>query len=161
MGDLDQIQVLSPGSFDLILSLESFHCFSNLPHLLDSVRNLLRPSAGMPQDDQRPSNPFDHQSTGEFVIGDIFDKSQIPELESLFLTHGFNINKKEIITFNVKHALQLDKPRVEKLISSISTNLVLRRFLRNFFSSAEGSKIWEELGKSKEYICYVLKPSQT
>ena len=156
--DLDQIQVLSPGTFDLILSLESFHCFSNLPHLLDSVRNLLRPSAGMPQDDQRP---FDHQSTGEFVIGDIFDKSQIPELESLFLRHGFNINKKEIITFNVKHAMQLDKPRVEKLIASISTNLVLRRFLRNFFSSAEGSRIWEELGKSKEYICYVLKPSHT
>ena len=158
MADLDQIQALSPGSFDLILSLESFHCFSNLPHLLDSVRNLLRPSAGMPQDDQRP---FDHQSTGEFVIGDIFDKSQIPELESLFLRHGFNINKKEIITFNVKHAMQLDKPRVEKLIASISTNLVLRRFLRNFFSSAEGSRIWEELGKSKEYICYVLKPSHT
>ena len=156
--DLDQIQVLSPGTFDLILSLESFHCFSNLPHLLDSVRNLLRPSAGMPQDDQRP---FDHQSTGEFVIGDIFDKSQIPELESLFLRHGFNINKKEIITFNVKHAMQLDKPRVEKLIASISTSLVLRRFLKNFFSSAEGSRIWEELGKSKEYICYVLKPSHT
>ena len=157
MGDLDRIPELSPGSFDLVLSLESLHCFSNLPHLLDSVRTLLRSSTVMPQDDQRPSNP----STGEFVIGDIFDKSQIPELESLFLRHGFNINKKEIITFNVKHAMQLDKPRVEKLIASISTSLVLRRFLRNFFSSAEGSRIWEELGKSKEYICYVLKPSHT
>ena len=146
MGDLDRIPELSPGSFDLVLSLESFHCFSNLPHLLDSVRTLLRSPAVMPLDDQRPSNP----STEEFVIGDIFDKSQIPELESLFLRHGFTINKKEIITFNVKHALQLDKPRVEKLIASISTNLVLRRFLRNFFSSAEGSRVWEELGKSKE-----------
>ena len=157
MGDLDRLPELSPGSFDLVLSLESFHCFSNLPHLLDSVRTLLRSSTVMPLDDQRPSNP----STGEFVIGDIFDKSQIPELESLFLGHGFTINKKEIITFNVKHAMQLDKPRVEKLIASISTNLVLRRFLRNFFSSAEGSRVWEELGKSKEYICYVLKPSPT
>jgi len=161
VGDLDRIPELSPGSCDLVLSLESFHCFSNLPHLLDSVRTLLRSSAVMPQDDQRPSNPLDYQSTGEFVIGDIFDKSQIPELESLFLRHGFTINKKEIITFNVKHAMHLDKPRVEKLIASISTNLVLRRFLRNFFSSAEGSRVWEELGKSKEYICYVLKPSPT
>jgi hypothetical protein len=75
------------------------------------------------------------------------------------LRHGFTINKKEIITFNVKHAMQLDKPRVEKLIASISTNQVFRRFLRNFFSSAEGSRVWEELVKSKEYICYVLKPS--
>jgi cyclopropane fatty-acyl-phospholipid synthase-like methyltransferase len=75
VGDLDRIPELSPGSFDLVLSLESFHCFSNLPHLLDSVRTLLRRSAVMPQDDQRPSNQLDYQSTGEFVIGDIFDKS--------------------------------------------------------------------------------------
>jgi hypothetical protein len=76
------------------------------------------------------------------------------------VSHGFNINKKEIITFNVKHALQLDKPRVEKLIGGISqSNRVVRRFLRNFFSSAEGSRVWNELGKRKEYICYVLKPT--
>jgi hypothetical protein len=53
--------------------------------------------------------------------------------------------------------MQLDKPRVEKVISSISENKIVKRFLRNFFASAEGSKTFEALGKSKEYICYVLK----
>lgn len=53
--------------------------------------------------------------------------------------------------------MELDKPRVEKIVSSITSNPIVRRYLRNFFGSAEGSKTFLELGKTKEYICYVLK----
>jgi hypothetical protein len=53
--------------------------------------------------------------------------------------------------------MQLDKPRVLKIINSISHNTIVKRFLKNFFALAEESKTFSELGKTKEYICYVLK----
>lgn len=54
--------------------------------------------------------------------------------------------------------MNLDKPRIERLISTISENKYVVRILRNFLASAEESKTYLELGKTKEYICYVLKP---
>ena len=57
----------------------------------------------------------------------------------------------------VKHAMQLDKSRVEKMISQISSNQVVVRVLRNFLGSGESSRAYEELQKNKDYICYVLK----
>lgn len=50
-----------------------------------------------------------------FVIADVFEKSEIETIEAKF-SSIFTIQKKEVITFNVKHAMQLDKPRVEKMI---------------------------------------------
>ena len=53
------------------------------------------------------------------VIADSFDKSEVAAIESKLATieNGFVISKKEVITFNVKHSMQLDKPRIEKMIS--------------------------------------------
>ena len=36
-------------------------------------------------------------------------------------------------------------------------NKVVHRIFRNFLASGEQSKTFEDLGKTKEYICYVLK----
>lgn len=91
-----------------------------------------------------------------FVIADVFDKTETETIEAKF-SSIFTIQKKEVITFNVKHAMQLDKPRVEKMIGQLSGNQVVTRILRNLLSSGEQSKTFEELGKTKEYICYVLK----
>ena len=70
----------------------------------------------------------------------------------------FTIEKKEIITFNVNHAMNLDKPRIEKIVKSTTEFEFGRKILRNFLASAEGSKTYNELGKTKDYICYVLRP---
>ena len=53
--------------------------------------------------------------------------------------------------------MQLDKQRVEKIIGNITNNKIVKRFLRNFFASAEESKTQTELGLNEEYICYVLQ----
>jgi len=95
------------------------------------------------------------------VIADIFEKAEIEEIEREYVNSGFKIHKKEVITFNVKHAMQLDKSRVEKYISLISTNILIKRFLRNFLGSAEESRTYSQLGKTKEYICYVLKEEES
>lgn len=126
----------------MILCIESAHCYSNFPNVLRNAKQLLR-----------------NDSSASLVIADIFDKQEIDSVEQAYLEAGFTINKKEVITFNVKYAMQLDKPRVEKYINLISTNALVKRFLRNFFAIAEDSKTYLELGRSKEYICYILKRS--
>lgn len=78
--------------------------------------------------------------------------------EQVFQEAGYKVEKKDVLTFNVKHAMNLDKPRLERLIQSISENQYVGRVLRNFLASAEDSKTFRELGKTKDYICYVLRP---
>jgi hypothetical protein len=46
------------------------------------------------------------------VIADIFHKQSLLSLEKIFSDHKFVMHKKEVITFNVKHALNLDRARV-------------------------------------------------
>ncbi|CDW89709.1 UNKNOWN [Stylonychia lemnae] len=124
--------------YDLITCIESLHCFSNLSAIFNGVQNLM-------------------QKNGNFVIVDIFEKKEVKNIEKI-MKHFFMIEKREIITINVKHAMNLDKPRVEKMISKfITDNEIAKQVMRNILASAEGSKTYEELGKTKEYICYVLR----
>ena len=44
------------------------------------------------------------ETNGSFVIADIFYKDNVDYFESLFNQY-FQIQKKEVITFNVKHAM--------------------------------------------------------
>ncbi len=103
-------------------------------------------------------------SAASLVIADSFDKQEVERLESRFTAdHNFVISKKEVITFNVKHSMQLDKPRIEKMISQLAIanmNKVVHRIFRNFLASGEQSKTYEDLGKTKDYICYVLKKKE-
>ncbi len=127
-------------SFDLVLCIESFHCIGSIQHLLCGVRSVM-------------------DDGGSFIIADIFDKNEGEKarLENLMKDY-FKIEKKEVITFNVKHAMSLDKPRIEKIITTSTEIPSVRKMLRNFLASAEGSNTYNELGKTKDYICYVLRP---
>ena len=72
------------------------------------------------------------------VITDLFPKAALPSLERLFSSAHFSVHKKEVITFNVKHALNLDKPRVSKLLSNnFPGNVLVQRIMRNFFNQNE------------------------
>ena len=81
-------------------------------------------------------------ANASFVIADSFDKSEVAAIESKLasIENGFVISKKEVITFNVKHSMQLDKPRIEKMISHMilaTANQVVHRVFRNFMASGE------------------------
>jgi len=63
---------------------------------------------------------------GNFVIADIFEKREIKSIEKI-IKHFFVIEKKEIITINVKHSMSLDKPRIEKLVNKYcADNKIIR-----------------------------------
>lgn len=112
-------------TFDLILCIESFHCIANQDLFLREAYAKLA------------DNP-----TASFVIADSFDKNEIANIEKKLSAddNGFVISKKEVITFNVKHSMQLDKPRIEKMISHMilaTANQVVHRVFRNFMASGE------------------------
>lgn len=101
----------------MILCIESLHCFTNLESVFCGVRNLLA------------------EPNGNFIIADVFDKKDSEKIESLMKEY-FIVEKKESITINVKHAMNLDKERVENIVSSMTDSLFMRKIMRGFFASA-------------------------
>ena len=82
----------------MLLCIEGYHCLSNVDALLNGAYSLMKEGSSL-------------------IIADAFEKTDIELIEAKFTKeHDFAIHKKEVITFNVKHAMQLDKPRIEKLI---------------------------------------------
>lgn len=77
--------------------------------------------------------------SGKLIICDIFEKKHIEKYELRFQEY-FIIEKKEIITINVKHAMNLDRHRISKIIKSISDNGCITKLLKEFLASADGSK---------------------
>lgn len=55
------------------------------------------------------------------MVADLFDEKQIPRVESI-MNEYFQIEKKELITINVRHAMNLDKERVENIVKSRSNS---------------------------------------
>jgi ubiquinone/menaquinone biosynthesis C-methylase UbiE len=125
--------------FDLVLCIETFHCFGSPVKVLRNVKQII------------------DESQGTFVIADIFEKKDIEKTEAL-LKEFFIIEKKDTLTINVRHAMNLDKPRIEKLVHQITDIQLLRKIMRNFLASAEASRTYSDLGKTKDYLCYVLRP---
>lgn len=105
-----------------MLCIEGFHCISNIDAFLEGAYSMMREGSSL-------------------VIADTFEKKDLQWIEDKFTQdHEFFIHKKEVITFNVKHAMQLDKGRIEKLIQRIpgaTMNKVVHRIFRNFLSSGE------------------------
>ena len=70
-----------------MLCIEGFHCLSNVDSFLDDAFSKLREG-------------------GSLVIADAFEKKDLQKIEGKFTQdHDFFIHKKEVITFNVKHAM--------------------------------------------------------
>eukprot|EP00347_Sterkiella_histriomuscorum_P016166 403354232 len=139
---LHKTKFLKNQVFDLVLCIETFHCLSNPFNTLRNMRPLIE------------------ENNGSVIIVDIFYKKDLERMETIFKDALYQIEKKEILTINVKHSMNLDKSRSERLIQTISENKYIVRILRNFLASAEESRTYQDLGKTKEYICYVLKPCQ-
>lgn len=76
-------------TFEMVLCIETFHCLASPELMVEGVKQFIDEQSGM------------------FVIADIFYKKDIKKLEKMFKKH-FNIDKKEILTCNVKHAMTLD-----------------------------------------------------
>ncbi len=125
--------------FDIVVNLESSHCYPNMLGFLTCVSKVLK-------------------EDGLFAFADIRRAECVAELEKQFLDTGFVIIHQENITQNVADALVKDNERKKQLLNQ---NWLGKRFYQNF-AVMKGSDMYEAFQDgSCQYMHYFLQKTPT
>jgi len=134
---LSKVKELDNEEVDIVINVESGHCYSNFKKFVEEVSQVLKPGGLFAYSDFRPTHEWE-----------LTEK----QLESAQL----KIIKKENISENVMKSLKLDEERKWELIKS-RLGPVLRFFFKQI-GGVKGSHIYEGLSKgSMRSMAYVLK----
>jgi len=134
---LSKVKELANEEIDIVINVESGHCYSNYKKFVEEVDIVLKQGGLFAYSDFRPTHEWE-----------LTEK----QLESA----GLKIIKKENISENVMKSLKLDEERKWELIKS-RLGPVLRFFFRQI-GGVKGSHIYEGLSKgSMRSMAYVLK----
>ena len=125
-------------SFDIVINIESSHCYASMEQFLKGVHRVLRPD-------------------GRLLIADLRPKEQVDTLRQQLEKSGLTLLKEERITPNVVRALDLDNERKHNLIKQN-----VPRPLQNLFSEFAGMKgthaSYDKLkGGDIEYLSFALR----
>lgn len=135
-GDAENLS-LGNESVDVIVNVESSHCYGSMKKFVEQVNRVLRPG-------------------GYFLFADLRPSEKIEELDKTFNDAGFEVLKKELISKEVVNAM--DAFHEFKL--EFFQNMVkgwLKKPL-NDFAGVKGSNIHKELSNGKMvYYHYVLR----
>jgi SAM-dependent methyltransferase len=124
------------GSFDVVVNVESSHCYPSFERFLAEVARVLRPG-------------------GVFLIADLRPAEQVARMREQ-LGSAFTIVDEECITPNVFRALELFSERRSALIRR-AVPTMLRRAMRNF-AAVEGTPTFEAFRRRElEYLRFVLQ----
>jgi SAM-dependent methyltransferase len=116
--------------FDVVLNVESSHCYPSVPTFLDEVFRVLRPG-------------------GHLVLADLRGADDLDLFREQILDAGFVLEEEEDITDNVVTALRLDSPR--RLAMIRETGPAVFRPFNTAFAGVEGSNIYNQFA-SRELI---------
>jgi SAM-dependent methyltransferase len=96
-------------SFDVVVNVESSHCYSSMPRFLDEVRRVLRPG-------------------GSFCWADLRNLDALETLQAQFANSGLTLVRQDDITANVLAALRIDNERKTRLIDDLIARPLHRPF---------------------------------
>jgi len=114
-------------SFDIVLNVESSHCYGDVPRFFSEVARVLRPD-------------------GHFFFADLRETAEIPPLKQELAAGGvLEIFQEENITAQVTGALSADHNRKRELIAKLAPPRMVKTF--GEFAGLEGSQIFETLSK--------------
>lgn len=119
------------GSFDVVLSVESSHCYGDLSSFLRETRRVLRPDGLLLLADLRATEP---------TRAGVFAREDVEELRERLLATGFRTLEDEDITANVVRALELDTPLRRARIEQRAPRLLRRQLLG--FAAIKGSPVY-------------------
>ena len=138
-GDAEDLP-FADGSFDVVLNVESSHCYPNVPRFIAEAFRVLRPG-------------------GHFVFADLRLQNEVDGLRQSFLDGGFRILEEESITPNVVRSLELDSPRRVAFVRQ-SVPRPLRPYVLDF-AGASGTDVYNALcAGDLEYLRFALvKPA--
>ncbi len=120
-GDAEALPFAS-SSFDVVINVESSHCYPNVEQFFREVARVLRPG-------------------GSFLFTDHRSQEDVPLLREQLMAAGMRFVRDQSITANVLRALDLDQERKLQLINQHAPPLVRARFTR--FAGMQGSPIYE------------------
>jgi SAM-dependent methyltransferase len=121
IGDAEQLP-FADSVFDVVVNVESSHCYPNLQAFFREVHRVLKPE-------------------GHFLYADLRARSGIAEWENNLRASGFSLLREEDITPQVLLALDQDNDRKMRLIDSLVLP-VLRSSFQDF-AGVKGSRIYE------------------
>ena len=134
-GDAENL-TFPESSFDVVLNVESSHCYPNMDKFLNGVHKVLK-------------------NDGHFVFCDVRTPQEFKDLETLFTTCNFTIHYQENITKQILNSLQKDNERKLKLIKE--NYPYFQQFVLNF-AFIEGSENYINLSTGvTQYKMYILQ----
>ena len=135
-GDAEAIP-LPDNSVDVLINVESSHCYGSMERFLSEVRRILRPGA-------------------RFLFADHRDREQLPVLRRQFEDARFEIIRETDITANVVRALELDNQRKRELIHSASPRVLWHE--AEEFAALVGTRAYESFRtQDSPYVSFVLR----
>ncbi|HVS82210.1 MAG TPA: class I SAM-dependent methyltransferase [Pyrinomonadaceae bacterium] len=138
-GDAENLP-LADSSVDVIINLESSHCYGSMTRFLGEVYRVLRPD-------------------GYFLFSDHRDHDKINLLHEQLKDSGLSLVKENDITLNVVRALELDNDRKQKMIAQKCPR-ILRREAEEF-AAMKGTRAYETFRSGySRYLSFVLHKSQ-
>ena len=135
-GDAEDLP-FDDGAFDVVINVESSHCYGSVDAFLAQVRRVLRPG-------------------GYFLYADFRDQEKLAAWRQQIGNSGLMPVSETDITANVVAALDADDERKTRLIHQLVPRLLLGAF--KDFSGVKGSAIYKEFQTGvTPYLRFVLQ----
>ena len=126
VGDAEKLP-FPDGSFDVVVNVESSHCYGNIGKFFSEAARVLRPG-------------------GYFIFADLRTAQEMEELKSALLAQGdWQQTNEEDITAGVAAALKADDTRKRKMIGELVPQKLQPLFEE--FAGVEGGKVFKGLEK--------------
>lgn len=138
-GDAEALP-LEDGTWDVVVNVESSHCYGSMENFLRQVFRVLKPG-------------------GHFLWADMRDTDRLDTLREQFAKSGLQLARETEITPNVLHALDLVNDWKTQAIQSHVPSYLRNSF--NDFAGVKGAKVYEAFrsGKVKYLSCLLQKPA--
>ena len=138
LGDAEALQ-FADNSFDVVINVESSHCYQHTDKFFAEVYRVLRPN-------------------GHFLFTDFRPRESVENTQKQ-LAMRFSVVRQENITDNVCASMELEHQRKVDIIERKVPTFF--RWLAGYFAAAKGTPMYEGLRTGElEYLCYALrKPS--
>ena len=135
-GDAENIP-LANNSVDVVINIESSHCYGSMERFVHQVSRILRPD-------------------GYFLFADHRDDQKLPTLRKQFQDGSLEIVSETDMTSNVVRALDLDNDRRKELIHD-ACSPALRRQVEEF-AAVVGTRTYESFNEgASRYVSFRLQ----
>ena len=135
-GDAESLS-FDAGRFDVVINIESSHCYGSMETFLANVKRVLRHG-------------------GYFLYADFLNTNGVALLQRQMEQSGMTIVKREDITANIVRSLDVENEKKLLLIKALFPNWLIRPFQE--FAGVQGSKIYSGFQNGTLiYLHYVLQ----